>query len=301
MAIRIGICQLASYWGAEDRDPRPANLNRALEAISAAADRGARLLAFGVADLTGYEARHLTQRFAVAPSVDDPFVAPLVECAAERDLVIVMGATTQNDRGDVRNSALVIGPSGLIGVYSKTHVAAFVFDGDRTACERAYWSPGDALKVFDTPVGRLGVEICYDVWFPEVARTLALEGAELIVNLSAVPRGFETGWDHLLWVRSAENAIPYLHVSVVGPQRGTEFVGGCRLFGPSGEVLAQAPSGREDVLVTTLDTQLTAAARGLRHPFSARNPRLYEPIARLPDAGRCPGSRAPVDPRAVET
>lgn len=284
MDIPIGICQLASDWGQEERDPRPANLSRALEAISSAADRGARLLTFGEAYLTGYEARHLTQRFAVAERADDPFVAPLVECAAERDLVIVMGATTQSARGDVRNSALIIGREGLIGRYSKTHVAAFVFDGDRTACERAYWSPGDTLSVFETPVGRLGVEICYDVWFPEVARTLALRGAELIVNLSAVPRGFEQGWDHLLWVRSSENAIPYLHVSVVGRQRETEFVGGSRLFGPSGEVLAQAPLGREDVLTTVLDTRLTAEARGLRHPFSARNPRLYGDLTQLPDS-----------------
>lgn len=284
MSVPIGICQLASDVGTADHDPRPANLDRALRAIDEAADRGARLIVFGEAYLNGYATREWTPRYAVAEDVKDPFVGRLAESAAERDAILIVGATTHKgpNPGDVFNSALVIGPGRLLGVYSKTHVAAFVQDEGGVVAERVYWSPGDRLPVFDTPWGRVGVEVCYDIWFPEVARTLTLKGAELIVNVSAAARGFEASWDHMLWTRSAENAVPYLHVSVVGRQNDVELVGRSRLFGPSGEVLAEAATGSEQVLVTELDRGLIMAARGARHQLTTRNPALYGEIAELP-------------------
>ena len=212
---------------------------------------------------------------------DDPWVEQLIEEAQARDVHILMGATTHKGMypGDLYNSVLVIGPSGLVGVYSKTHVAAFTFDGGRVAGEKAYWSPGFDLAVFDTPLGRIGVEICYDIMFPEVARTLALKGAELIVNVSAAVCGFEETWDHLLFARSAENSVWYLHVSVVGLQKDFELFGGSRLFSPSGEVIAEAPRREEAILTASASRDALLEARGTMHTFYNRNPRLYAPIA----------------------
>ncbi len=99
---------------------------------------------------------------------------------------IIMGASTHKGTfpGQCYNSALLIAPQGLIGVYSKTHVASFGVDG-MVAAEKAWWSPGSDMPVFETALGRIGIEICYDNSFPEVARTLTLKGAEIIVNISA--------------------------------------------------------------------------------------------------------------------
>lgn len=291
--IPIGICQLPSDVGSADYDPRPANLERALGAIDQAASEGAKLLVFGETYLNGYETGPWTPKYAVAEREDDPFVEPLVEEARSRDVTILMGATTHKGSfpGDMYNSALVITPAGLAGVYSKTHVAAFTVDdgvaaysagdGLRIAGEKLWWSPGNELRVFDTPVGRIGVEICYDIWFPEVARTLALEGAELIVNLSAAVCGFEDSWTHMLFARSLENVIWYLHVSVVGKQRDFEFFGGARLFSPFGEVVAEAPRNEEAVLVAIADKSVLLEARGRLHPFYNRNPKLYQPITEI--------------------
>jgi predicted amidohydrolase len=278
--IPIGICQLQSEIGRDDYDPRPDNFERAVEAMDRAAADGAKLLVFGEIYLNGYETGALGHRYALAEHADDPWVAQLIEEARARDVHILMGATTHKGSfpGDLYNSVLVIGPSGLIGVYSKTHVAAFTFDGGRVAGEKAYWSPGYELPVFDTPLGRIGVEICYDIMFPEVARTLALKGAELIVNVSAAVCGFEKTWDHLLFARSVENNVWYLHVSVVGLQKDFELFGGSRLFSPLGECVAEAPRREEAVLVTSASGDALLEARGTLHTFYNRNPRLYAPI-----------------------
>jgi predicted amidohydrolase len=279
--IPIGIAQLESNIAHEGYDPRPDNLERAIDAIATLDDQGAKLLVFGEIFLNGYESREFTPRYAVAESEDDPFVQPLVREARERDLYILMGATTHKGPfpGDTYNSVLVIGPEGLMGTYSKTHVAAFIVDGgEKLAAEKVWWSPGNELPVFDTRYGRIGVEICYDVWFPEVARTLALKGAELIVNVSAAVCGFENTWDHLLFARSVENNVWYLHVSVVGLQKDFRLFGGSRLFSPLGSVVAEAPRNEEAVLVTSASRDALLEARGTLHTFYNRNPRLYGPI-----------------------
>lgn len=290
--MRIGICQLRSEIAGEDYDPRPDNLERATEAIASVAAQGAELVVFGEIYLNGYESGKFTPRYAVAERADDPFVEPLIAAAREYGVYVIMGATTRKGPfpGDVFNSALVIGPEGLVGVYNKAHVAAFRVDDERVAAEKAWWSPGFDLPVFDTALGRIGIEICYDVWFPEVARTLTLKGAELIVNVSASVSGFEESWDHMLYVRSRENAVPYLHVSVVGTQRDFHMVGWSRLFSPLGDVLAELPHDEEAVTTVSLDRELLYAARGALHPFHNRNPAIYAEIAR--PRGAPPG---PVD------
>jgi predicted amidohydrolase len=274
--LTIGICQLESRIGTADYDPRPANLERALEAIAATANQGAKLIVFGEVFLNGYETNEYTARYAIAETTDDPYVERLVAEAGSRDVHIVMGASTRKAPypGDVYNSALLIGPQGLVGVYSKTHVAAFAANG-LVAAEKAWWSPGTEIPVFETPLGRIGIEICYDNSFPEVSRTLTLKGAELIVNISAALCGFEDHWTSSLYVRSTENAIWFLHVSVVGKQRDFECFGGSRLLTPHGDVVFEAPRGEEAVLVTTADLDLLYEARGKMHPFSNRNPALY--------------------------
>jgi predicted amidohydrolase len=277
--LAIGICQLRSEIGTADYDPRPANLERALEAIATTADQGAQLIVFGEIFLNGYETNEYTPKYAVAESGEDPYVARLIQEAAARGVHIIMGASTHKGSfpGQAYNSALLIGPDGLVGTYSKTHVASFAVDG-RVAAEKAWWSPGTELPVFDTPLGRIGIEICYDNSFPEVARTLTLKGAEIIVNVSAAVCGFEDHWGKHLYVRASENVIWFLHVSVVGLQKNFECFGGSRLLNPKGDVVFEAARGEEAIAVTRADLDELYTARGQMAPFYNRNPSLYGPI-----------------------
>jgi predicted amidohydrolase len=288
-ARTLGICQLHSQVGTADFDPRPANLQRALEAIERVASAGAQLIVFGEAYLNGFKTDLYTARYAVAEDEGDPFVAALAGAASTLGVHLIVGATTHKGTfpGDVYNSALLIGPDGLIGCYSKTHVGARINE-EGVVIEKAWWSPGTELPVFRTPLGRIGIEICYDISFPEVARTLTLKGAELIVNLSAATRGREEHWTHNLFTRATENAVWYLHVSVVGTQGDAEFFGGSRLFSPSGRVTFEAPRGEEAILTAPLDMAQLMDVRGRTHPFSNRNPALYGPLTDVAGAAMRP-------------
>jgi len=288
--LPIGICQLRSQIGTATFDPRPDNLERGLQAIATAARAGAKLIVFGEAYLNGFMTGVYTARYAVAETEGDPFVAPLCRAASELDVHVLIGATTHKGTfpGDVYNSALLIGPSGLIGTYSKTHVGARIND-EGIVTEKVWWSPGLELPVFDTVLGRIGIEICYDVSFPEVARTLTLKGSELIVNISAASKGREEIWTHSLFTRATENAVWYLHVSVVGRQGEAEFFGGSRLFSPAGRVVCEAPKGAEAVVTTVADMAELMEVRGKTHPFSNRNPALYRVIV----DGASPEARTP--------
>jgi predicted amidohydrolase len=276
--IRLAICQLESDLAEDGFDPREANWARALESMDEAGP--ADVYVFGEGYLNGYESGAFLWSCSIDEVADDEWIERLAAESAERGAVIVMGATTRKGTfpGDLYNSAIVVDQGAYLGTYNKNHIAAMIFDGDREAKERVYWSPGDSLPVWDTSAGRLGIEICYDVMFPEVARSLALMGAEIIINVSAAVVGFETFWDHALPTRAAENSIWYLHVSVVGKQRDTDLFGGSRLFAPGGELIAEAPRHAPSSMVVEADRAALLKARGSTHHFANRNPQLYAAV-----------------------
>jgi predicted amidohydrolase len=279
--IRIGVCQLESDLAAPGHDACAANWERAVAAMdSVEGSADVDVWVFGEGYLNGYESGELLWTCAVHESESDPWVARLVEESARREAVIIMGATTHKGSfpGDLYNSAIVVDSGRYLGTYNKNHVAAFVFDGDRLGKERVFWSPGNELGVWETSAGVIGVEICYDVMFPEVARSLSLLGAELIVNVSAAVTSFEEFWDHVLPTRATENAVWYLHTSVVGEQRETTLFGGSRLFDPFGKLVAEAPRGSESVFTADVDRGRLLHARGTTHHFANRNPALYAPV-----------------------
>ncbi|WP_113701292.1 carbon-nitrogen hydrolase family protein [Nonomuraea lactucae] len=279
--VRLGVAQLASVVASADADPRPANLEAAMRAIRVLAAEGAQIVVFGECFLTGYMSGRSAARHAIGESIHDQYVARLAVAAADHDVHIVMGAVTDKGPypGSVYNSALLIGPHELVGVYNKVHLATVETEAGVAAIERAWFAPGSSLPVFGTPHGVLGLEICYDVFFPESARTLAMQGAELIINLSApyTDPANEERWDHLLYARAMENSVPYLHASIVGDQGDASFFGGSRLVGPTGATLAEAPRHEEALVVMELDRTLIRAARTELNPFANRRPEIYSP------------------------
>jgi predicted amidohydrolase len=183
--------------------------------------------------------------------------------------------------GDIYNSAVFIGPSGVIGTYRKTHVAAFPTPDQGLAMERCFYSPGNDLPVFDSDIGRVGLQICYDLSFPEVSRVQTLEGADFLVNVSASAGDAlgEEYWDHFAFTRATENAIWFVNCSVVGNQRGDRLFGGSRVVAPDGSTIAKAKIDAEDSLVVDIDLDAVRTERAMSHILSTRNPRLYGALA----------------------
>jgi predicted amidohydrolase len=276
----VALVQARSDVGTETYDPRDANLARALAAIESLDGRDVELAAFGELFLSGYRTDALLARYATTVDPPDDHVAALTAACAARSLFVLVGAVTLGRRmpGDVYNSALLIGPDGVAGIYRKTHVAAFPHAGG-VSMERAFYSPGRELSVFELPSGTVGPHICYDMAFPEVARVQTLLGAEALVNLAAAAKGYEQSWEHMPYVRAVENAVWYLVCSVVGEQREDEMIGGSCIVDPTGGIVARACLGDEDLIVADIDLGLARSTRATQHLLSNRQPALYAPIA----------------------
>lgn len=276
--ITVGLVQAACRDSAEGLDVRDHNLSHALPAIEQAARDGAELVVLGELFLQGPGNSRWASFYSTRLDGTDPHVQELEAVAARLDVTLLVGCTSfAADGFDVRNSALVVTPDGLQGAFDKAHLASFPYARGISA-EQTFYSPGSSLAPIETPAGRLGVHICYDIFFPEVGRTQALLGADLFVNLAAAGEGFESYWDHLTWARATENGSWYLMCSVVGETTERGYFGGSRIVAPDGEVIARAADHEEDVVMGTIDLGWSQSMRSQVHMFSVRQPSLYGPI-----------------------
>jgi predicted amidohydrolase len=154
-----------------------------------------------------------------------------------------VGAAERTPAG-VANSALCIDRTGeLAGVYRKTHLFG---------AETEAYVPGDSLATVALEGRRLGVMICFDMEFPEVARTLAADGADVLVTISANPAPFELDHDLFARTRALENGLPHVYVNRVGEEEGFDFCGGSLALDPDAGVLAEAGREGEHVLSAEL-------------------------------------------------
>jgi predicted amidohydrolase len=159
-----------------------------------------------------------------------------------------MPELSEKTQATIHNAAVLVGPKGLIGKYRKMYLPTHsIFE------EKRYFRPGYQAAVFDTPLGRIGLIVCYDIFFPEVSRLARLKGAQLIVCISASPatrRGF---FEVLTVARAMENTAFLAYVNLVGIEDGLQFWGGSRLVGPNGKILAQAKYDDEDLVICDVD------------------------------------------------
>ncbi len=265
---RVALAQLNSDLG----DAR-ANLERAKEFIRRAAEDGADFILFPELFLQGYRADEAFTDTAIAPYGET--VKQLEAMASEHAIHIIMGAARKDTAFPhaLYNSAVFVGPNGLIGWYDKTHLGTFsVFR------EGVYFASGSELPVFDTSFGPVGILICYDADFPEPSRVLALKGAVINFIISAGPASFREGWKNLLFVRAFENAYYTVYCNVAGRQKDSEFNGCSRIVSPTGDVVVTAADDREDYVVGDLDLSLVAKTRQQMHLFADRAVGLYGPI-----------------------
>jgi predicted amidohydrolase len=227
-SVRIGCAQIAPRVG----DPE-GNRRLAREALRTATGSGARIVLLPELVTSGYVFESAEEARGLALPVED--LSDWGEEAARAEAVVIGGFAELGEDGAVYNSAAVFGPDGLLAVYRKTHL------WDR---EKLCFEPGaNPPPVIDTPFGRIGVAICYDLYFPELMRGLALGGADLIAlpaNLPLFPRPEGE--------RPVETALAQAtaHVSKVwvaicdrtGPERGVEWTGASCVVDPDGWLAA---------------------------------------------------------------
>jgi beta-ureidopropionase len=244
-------------------DPRQ-NLEKALRLLALAAEKGARLVAFPELAIYPWFPRTVAPHyFEFAEPAHGPSVAAAQEGARRAGVVVVFPffETAAEDGGvGYYNSAAVIDADGrLAGVYRANHVPQIppLYE------ERHFFRPSSAgFPVFDTAAGRLGVQICWDNFFPEGARILGLKGAEIVV----APTGGATYAAHNKWETAmAANAIAngyyVLRVNRVGEDGPMRFYGRTCCLNPHGEFAAEPAGDRDGVVLVNLDLRAVPAAR----------------------------------------
>jgi len=253
------------------------NRERILDFATQAAGQGAQLVVFPECALSGYVFDTLEEARESSETVPGPFTSALEQLCREKQVHVVAGMLEAVGEC-VYNSAVLCGPAGLIGVYRKTHLPYLGVDRLTTL------GPGP-YAVFDTPVGRLGMLICYDLRFPEASRCLTLLGADILILPTNWPVGADASPEYTAPARAVENRIFVVAVNRAGVEKGISFIGKSQIVEPSGKRLAMAKTTGEEIILATFDPTLARQKRLVISPgafeidtVGDRRPELYKKL-----------------------
>jgi predicted amidohydrolase len=239
--VRVAVAQLDPKLGEKQR-----NLEVCLARLEEAVAARAQLLVLPECAVPGYMFDSAEDALPFAEEIPGPTTEALAEACRRLDAHVVCGLL-ERDADVLHNAAVLVGPDGLVGTYRKTHLPFLGVD--------RFVAAGDELNVYETPLGRIGIEICYDLRFPEVTRTLALKGADLVAHPTNFPMAAKVQTDVITLARAAENRIYLLTANRVGKERWGEFCGWSQIVDPYGRRLAEAGETEEALLVAEVDVE----------------------------------------------
>ena len=257
MGRQVTVAAIQTRRKVGDKD---ANVETAIEAVREAAGRGAEVMALPELFSTEYFPQTYDLRFFdYAEPIPGPTTDQLSEVAAELGVYIVAPLFEVDAVTAVfYNSAALIGPDNVVGRYRKRHIPSIPH-----VLEKNYFAPGNlGYPVFETPMARIGIVICYDRHFPECYRHLALGGAEVVFTCANTPTEFsKRNWVPEMTVNATANGIFVCQTNTVGTEGVHNFFGLSTIIGPRGEMLGQLGEDGPGLLVETLDLDSIAAAR----------------------------------------
>ena len=229
-----------------------ANVARSLELIAQAAQAGARLAVLPELCNTGYVFKTRDEALALSEEVPDGPTCEAWMAAARKHSMFIVAGITERENDKLYNAAVLIGPEGYIGTYRKNHLW-----GD----ENIFFEPGNlGVPVFDIGVGRIACAICYDIWFPEIFRLAALQGADMLcvatnwVPMPAQPGNLPMMANILAMGGAHANSMFVAAADRIGIERGQPFLGNSLIVSHTGwPVAGPASLDREEMIVAEID------------------------------------------------
>jgi len=268
MALKLTLAQLSPVLGDKEK-----NLNMMAKTVE---DSDSDLVVFAELFLTGYLCRdNLT---TLAETLDGESARKVIEIAKEHDTHIIFGMPEKGGevRGQVFNSAVLVCPDERVERYRKMHLVNFgPFE------EYHYFAPGNELPVFETPLGKIGMLICYDVFFPELSKILTLKGADMLVCISASPSATRVFFEKVMVARAIENAIFFVYTNLVGTELNMTFWGGGQVIGPRAELKAKGEYFREGIVNCDIDLRDLSIAREFRPTIRDTRIELFAELKKL--------------------
>jgi N-carbamoylputrescine amidase len=266
------------------------NLNRAESLVRDAARKGAQVILLQELFETPYFCKdHLASHFDLARPIEGSPVVQRFQALARELSVVLPLSVFERASNAYFNSLVMIDADGTaLGTYRKSHIP----EGPGYH-EKYYFSPGDTgFRVWRTRYGRIGAAICWDQWFPESARCMALMGADVLLYPTAIgsephDASMDTRdhWQRCMQGHAAANLVPLVASNRVGSERGQKyqmtFYGSSFIAGPTGEKVVEADRESETVLTATFDLEAVRAQRHAWGVFRDRRPDLYGPLLTL--------------------
>ncbi len=289
MKIKVAVVQHACSQDYQD------NLAKSIEGIQDACKQGAEIVLLPELNCLPYFCvREEVRYFDLAETIPGPATDALGKIAKANKIIIITSIFEKRAKGLYHNTAVVMDKDGsLAGTYRKMHIP-----DDPGFYEKFYFTPGDQGFVpIETSVGKIGVLVCWDQWFPEAARLMALAGAEMLFYPSAIgwdPRDDQeekirqrNAWQTIQKAHAVANNLPVISSNRVGletdpedSRRGTEFWGSSFICGQQGETLAKAVIDKPDVIVAEIDTARTDIVRRIWPYFRDRRIDAYADITK---------------------
>lgn len=283
--VTVAATQFACVWDL------PANAARAEALVRAAAAKGAQVIL--VQELFAAPYFCIEERAEyfplAAPMQGHPLIAQFSALAAELGVVLPCSYFEKAGQAHFNSVAMIDSDGTVLGNYRKTHIP----QGPGYE-EKYYFSPGDTgYKVWDTAFGRIGVGICWDQWFPECARSMALQGAEMLLYPTAIGSeppapGYDSQphWEICMRGHAGANIMPVIASNRIGTEVAPEgtsvtFYGSSFISDHTGQLVAKASRDTEEVLVATFDLDAIAALRASWGLFRDRRPETYGAVATL--------------------
>jgi len=229
----------------------------------------------------------LAKHFALAsPFKDNALIKAFASLARELGVVLPISFFERDNNAFFNSLAMIDADGRVLGLYRKSHIP----DGPGYQ-EKYYFTPGDTgFRVWDTRFGRVGCGICWDQWFPECARAMALLGAEILCYPTAIgsepppapPVDSSAHWRRVMQGHAGANYVPLIASNRIGREVGEgceiTFYGTSFIAGPTGEILADMGREQTGVVTTTVDLDAIADARRSWGLFRDRRPDLYGPL-----------------------
>ncbi|ATN33128.1 N-carbamoylputrescine amidase [Rhizobium sp. ACO-34A] len=283
--VTVAATQMACSWDLKG------NIERAETLIRKAAADGAQIILIQELFEAPYFCQdQIAEFFDMAkPFEGNPLIAHFSKLAAELNVVLPVSFFEKAGQTYFNSVAIVDADGTVLGLYRKSHIP----DGPGYT-EKYYFSPGDTgFRVWQTRHAKIGVGICWDQWFPEAARAMALQGAELLFYPTAI--GSEpqdptidsaAHWQRVMQGHAAANVVPVIASNRIGKEpgrKGTEltFYGSSFIADQTGAKIAEADRTSETVLTATFDLEGIAKQRSAWGLFRDRRPELYRPLMTL--------------------
>lgn len=261
------------------------NIKKAIGHIREASSKGAKIICLQELFNTIYFCYEANKKYYDwAEPIPGPTIDEIREVARTEKVVIVAPIYEMEMKGELYNTAVVIGPNGeIMGKFRKMSIPYMT--GLILGMEKFFFKPGNlGFPVFPTPFGiNIGILICYDRHFPEAARALALAGADLVLIPTATAGGTRYLWEIELRAHAVDNIYYVGGVNRVGKDVGGSenlFYGSSLFVNPKGEILAQAGSDQDEIIYCDIDLSIISALRNEWGFFRDRRPDAYEIVCR---------------------